>query len=573
MSTDAHSLPNDVAALKALLLAERKELRRVVTQHQQVVTQHQRFVAQNETVLAEYDQTIQSQQRTIEQQAQQIARLLRRQYGPKQERIDPDQLLLFTSEELEELAAELSQPEETEEEEERSSPRRKRKGHGRRKLPADLPREQKIYELSAEERTCPCCGHERQEIGSESSEQLEVVPAQVKIIEHVRKKYACRHCQEQVAIAAKPPQPIEKGLPGPGLLAHTVLAKYGDHLPLYRQEDILARHGVLIRRSTLCDWMASAAELARPVWQLMRQRLLRSHVIHTDDTLVKMLAPGQTQNCRFWAYVGDPDHPYSVYDFTTDRSRDGPAKFLSGFSGYLQADAYGGYDGIYTSGPVIEVACLAHCRRYWWEARTTDPRRAHVALSYIGRLYELEEVYREAHVTGDELRAARQAQAVPILDELERWLDEEHPRVLPKSVIGKAFTYTRNQWAALRRYTQDGALAIDNNVSERTVKIAAIGRKNWLFVGSQTGGERAAILFSLVASAKANQVEPQAYLSSLFASLAERRHMSDQELENLLPNRWLATHPQHRWHIDTLRAAERKRSREARIATRRRRKK
>lgn len=565
MSMDAHALPDDVAALQALLLAERQERFRVVTEHQQFVAQHQRAVAQHETALAEYDHTIQAQRRTIEQQARQIAQLLRRQYGPKQERVDPDQLMLFTSDELQQVIAELSPPEEQPD----SSPSRKRPGHGRRRLPADLPREQKIYELSAEERACPCCGEQRQEIGSETSEQLEVVPAQVKIIEHVRKKYACRRCQEQVAIAAKPPQPIDKGLPGPGLLAHAVLSKYGDHLPLYRQEDILARHGVVIRRSTLCGWMASAAELARPLWELMRQRVLQSQVIHTDDTLVKMLAPLQTQSCRFWAYVGDGAHPYSIYDFTTDRSRDGPAKFLKGFSGYLQADAYGGYDGIYAGGQVIEVACMAHCRRYWWEARTSDPRRAHAALSYIGRLYELEEAYREANLSRESLKSARQAQATPILDEMEGWLDEQRQRVLPKSVVGKAFSYTRNQWTALRRYVEDGALAIDNNVSERTVKIAAIGRKNWLFVGSRTGGERAAILFTLIASCKANQVEPFAYLRDVFASLAE----PDHELENLLPDRWLAAHPEHRWQIDVLRHAERKRSRKQRIAKHRRQKK
>jgi transposase len=540
MSKDAQPLPDDLAQLKALLLAER--------------TRH-------EAVVAQYDETITSQQRTIAAMEHRLEQLLRRQYGPKQERIDPDQLMLFSTEELEEVLEELAAT---------NSKRRssKRRGHGRQTLPKHLPRERKVYELSAAQRACPCCGNQREEIGSETSEQLEIIPAQVTIIEHVRKKYACRTCEENLVIAPKGPQPIEKGLPGPGLLAHTVLSKYGDHLPLYRQEDILARHGVTIRRSTLCDWMAAAAELARPLWELMRQKVLQSRVIHTDDTTVKMLAPGKTKTCRFWVYLGDPQHPYSVFDFTESRSRDGPAKFLEGFSGYLQADAYGGYDGIYSGGGVTEVACLAHCRRYWWEARTTDSRRAHEALAMIGCLYALEETFREQHVTGDTLRAARQSQAVPILDEFEAWLDQERSTVLPKSPIGKALTYTRNQWTALRRYTEDGVLAIDNNVSERTVKIAAIGRKNWLFVGSATGGQRAAILFSLVASCKANQVEPFAYLRDLFQMLAERRGASAEDIEDLLPDRWLAHNPDHRWGIDELRAEERKRSREQRIARR-----
>jgi transposase len=540
MSKDAQPLPDDPTQLKALLLAER--------------TRH-------EAVVAQYGDTITSQQRTIAAMEHRLEQLLRRQYGPKQERIDPDQLLLFSTEELEEVLEELAQSNSKKQ----SS---KRRGHGRQKLPKHLPREQKVYELSAAERVCPCCGEQRQEIGSETSEQLEVIPAQVKVIEHIRKKYACRTCEENVAIAPKPPQPIEKGLPGPGLLAHTVLSKYGDHLPLYRQEDILSRHGVRIRRSTLCDWMAAAAELARPLWELMRQKVLHSRVIHTDDTTVKMLAPGKTKTCRFWAYLGDARHPYSVFDFTESRSRDGPAKFLEGFSGYLQADAYGGYDGIYSGGRVTEVACLAHCRRYWWEARTSDSRRAHEALAMIGRLYALEETYREQHVTGDALTAARQSRAVPILDEFEAWLEKERSTVLPKSPIGKALTYTRNQWTALRRYTEDGVLAIDNNAAERAMKLPALGRKNWLFVASRTGGDRAAILFSLVASCKANQVEPFAYLRGLFGTLAERRGASPDDLDDLLPDHWLASNPDHRWEIDQLRAKERKRSREQRIARR-----
>ena len=555
MSQDDRSLPRDVRSLQALLLAERN--------------QHHEALAQKETVIAQQHDTIAEQQRKFQQLEEYLARLLRKQYGPQRERIDPDQLMLFTKDELDELADELKSDAEDSPDEDTSDSKkkRKRKGHGRRPLPAHLPREQVIYELLGEELACPCCGEKRQEIGSETSEQLEFIPAVLKVIEHIRKKYACRHCEEHVVVAAKAPQPIEKGLPGPGLLAHTVLSKYGDHLPLYRQEDILARHGVVIRRSTLCDWIAAAAELARPLWALMREKVLKSRVIHTDDTGVKMLAPGKTMSAKFWAYIGDTAHPYSVYDFTENRKRDGPAKFLDGFSGYLQADAYGGYDGIYASGKVTEVACFAHCRRYWWEARATDSHRAHEALSYIGRLYALEEQFREAKLVGDALRAARQEHAVPILDAFEHWLDDDaQQRVLPKSLIGKARTYTRNQWQALRRYTADGALSIDNNISERTVKIVAIGRKNYLFVGSHTGGERAAILYSLVASCKACGVEPAAYLTDLFRVLPTIT--SSAALASLLPDHWLTTHPDHRWQIDELRQQERKRSRQARIAKR-----
>jgi transposase len=533
MSTDATSLPNDPARLRALLLEER---------------------AQHAATLAQIEATLSSQQRTIAQQEQTIARLLRRFYGPQQERIDPNQLTLFDTQELEALAEELAA---AKKEPSPASSSRKT-GHGRRLLPRNLPRQQVLHELPESERACPCCGEVRQEIGRETSEQLEYTPATLKVIEHVRLKYACRGCQEQVAIAAKPSQPIDKGLPGPGLLAHVVLGKYGDHLPLYRQEDMLARHGVLLRRSTLCGWIAAAADLVEPVYERMCQLVLGSHVIHTDDTPVKLLDPllGHARTARFWAYVGDGEHPYSVYDFTDSRQRDGPAKFLQNFAGYLQADAYGGYDGIYAGGRIHEVACWSHTRRYWWEARTTDARRAHHALGVIARLYQLEATF--AELSHEERRAAREERAAPILAEFRAWLDEQRPGVVPKSPIGQAMTYTLNQWDALRRYTEDGALAIDNNISERTVKIPAIGRKNWLFVASQTGGRRAAILFSLVASCKANQVEPWAYLRNVFTRLPLLGDSSGPEsLDALLPDRWLADHPQHRWQIDQLRREER----------------
>jgi len=553
MSTDATSLPDDPIQLKTLLLDERR-------QHERVVTQHEQATAQHVQVIAQYEVTVASQQRTIRQQEHAIAQLLRRLMGPTQERVDPDQLMLFDAADLEQLARELKQDEQTATESDAADAagngKPRRGAHGRRRLPAHLPREQVMHELPEAERRCPCCGEPRREIGRETSEQIEYIPATLKVIEHVRVKYACRRCEEHVTIASKPPQPIDKGLPGPGLLAQTVLAKYGDHLPLYRQEDILSRHGVVIRRSTLCAWIAAVAELCRPLYERMCQLVLLAKVLHTDDTTVKLLDPmlGHARTARFWAYVGDARHPYSVYDFTTSRQRDGPAKFLKNFAGYLQADAYGGYDGIYldSKGAIVEVACWTHCRRYWWEARTTDSRRAHEALSYIARLYQLESEF--AGAASDQRRALRQQHALPILREFRQWIDQQLGTLLPKSPIAQACTYTVNQWDALVRYTEDGDLSIDNNISERTVKIPAIGRKNWLFVASETGGHRAAILFSLVASCKANQVEPFAYLRDIFTRLPDQ---PAESLDELLPDRWLASHPSHRWLIDDLRRQER----------------
>lgn len=546
MSTDAssHDLPSDLAALRDLLLKERRQLQ----------AERARFEQQSATVAC-LEQTVVAQQRTIEQQQHRIAQLLRRTFGPRQERIDLDQLLLFDSAELSALVEEREQEEQ---ESSSSTAKRRRKGHGRRALPAHLPREQRRYELAEAERQCPGCGRARQEIGEETSEQLEYVPAAFKVIEHVRVKYACRRCEEHVSLAAKPPQPVEKGLPGPGLLAQVVLSKYGDHTPLYRQEDIFSRHGILIRRSTLCDWIASAADLAEPLYERMCELVRQSKVIHTDDTTVPLVDPlaGRTRPARFWAYVGDAAGPYSVYDFTESRKRDGPATWLTGFSGYLQADAYGGYDGLYQDPRrnIVEVACWAHTRRYWWEARTTDAARAHQALAFIARLYQIEAAAKQ--LSPADRCALRQEQAVPILAEFGTWLTNIARDVLPKSPIGEALRYTQNQWQALERYTTDGDLSIDNNLSERTVKIAALGRKNWMFVGSPKGGRRAAVLLSLVASAKANHVEPWAWLRDLFTHLPDA---TAETLDALLPDRWLKANPNSRWHINDLRSGERDR--------------
>jgi transposase len=322
----------------------------------------------------------------------------------------------------------------------------------------------------------------------------------------------------------------------------------------------------------LCDWVAATADLLEPLYNLMSDRVRASHVIHTDDTGIKMLAVGQCRNCKFWAYAGDVANPYAVYEFSLTREGKEPSRFLEGFDGYLQADAFSGYDRVYATGKVIEVACMAHARRYWWEAIEADSRRVHEAISYISRLYALEAQFDLTKLEGDARRDARQQHAVPILHSFEAWLRTEHQNVLPKSLIGKAFTYTRNQWTALCRYTEDGALSIDNNLAERLMKPPALSRKNWLFVGSETGGDRAAILLSIIASAKLCEVEPWAWLNAVFRELPLRLATSDPDkppdLTDLLPDNWLKSHPQHRWQIDDIRKKERQRSRQQKIARR-----
>jgi transposase len=442
-------------------------------------------------------------------------------------------------------------------------PRTAKNGHGRRRLPTDLPRQKIVHDLPEDEKPCPCCGKMRHVIGQEISEQLDYVPAKLTVIEHVRLTYACRHCEQttaeggsQVITADKPASPIEKGLAAPGLLSYVIVSKYADHLPLYRLETILERHGIEIARSTMCDWAAGCADLLRPLHELMTARVLQSRIIHTDDTPVNVLDKhrSQTRTGRFWVYLGDGDHPYTVFTFTASRSRDGPREFLRGWSGHLQADAFGGYDGIYAGevgGRVTEVACWAHARRKFYEARTSDAAASTQALAYIRLLYDVEDQAAELFESQDAAtensplsvirHALRQERSILRLEQFKAWLRSQQAErggpVLPKSPMGQAITYTLNQWEALCVYTTDGGLAIDNNAAENALRRVAIGRKNWLFCGSDNGGHTAAILFSLMATCKRHRVEPFAYLRDVLTRIAATP-MS--RLDQFLPDHWQA---------------------------------
>ena len=521
-----------------------------------------------------------------------IKRLLSTVRGSRQERINPDQLLLFSQDELQQLAQELeksaadnaspseqgNEPDQPQEPDSRDKP--SKKGNGRRPLPSNWPKEILRHDLDEEERKCPCCGETRHEMGVETSQQIDYIPAVFKVIEHQRVQYACKGCQENVVIAPKPPQPIEKGLPGPGLCSYVVLSKFGDHLPLYREEDLFSRMGWLIRRSTICDWLYELGMLVEPLVMRMKHLALQSSVIHTDDTKIKMLDIGICREAKFWPYQGDWLHPYVVFDFTLDRTRIGPKNFLANYQGYLQADAYSGYDCVYASGLVKEVACWVHTRRYWHDARDYDSKRANIALGYIARLSQIESQLRESFPLktlqgGRDFEAiarARQQHARPILEEFKKWLEGElnGGRILPKSLIKSAFTYTLNQWDALCRYTEAGYLSFENNAAERLVKYPAIGRKNYLFVGNARAGRNAANFYSLVTSAKLNGVEPFAWLKDVIARLPNSRKgeafaqstsgesVTSEELDEMLPDRWLVTHPDCKWEIDAIRREERR---------------
>lgn len=458
--------------------------------------------------------------------------LLRNSYGTKSEKFDPNQLALFTD-----LLKDVKQAQQ----EAQSKPKEKVKGHGRQRLPRKLARKQIIHDLPEDEKTCKCCGEDLVKIGEDKSEQLDYIPSSLLVLEHIRFKYACKHCTESITTADKPIQPIEKGLPAPGLLAHVAVSKYGDHLPLNRLENIFNRQGVQLNRSTMCGWMKEVADLAGPLYDLMITGVLQSYSIHTDDTPIKLRDAHQKKKAegRFWVYRGDDENPYTVYDYTSNRAHDGPEKFLGEYAGYIHADAYAGYDTIYETNGAVESGCWAHARRKFFDAQDNDRLRAESALAYIRKLYMVEREIKGKKV--DEKTKIRREKSKPILGEFKQWLytqlnDPTSP-VLPKSPIGKAFTYTLNQWDALNRYADDGKLTIDNNPAERAMRPIAIGRKNYLFVGSNRGGQTAAVIYSLIESAKRHDLNPFEYLRDIMTNLPKTKIT---EIEKFLPDKWKA---------------------------------
>jgi len=503
-------------------------------------TESAQQVAELERVLDETSATYQSLQETHAATLEELAWYKRWAFGRRQERFTEGQGQghLFELDSPPAAESPESATPEAEAESEVKGHRRRKK----RKIDWDKLRQiRHEHDLKPEEKVCSCCNREMACIGEDITRELEFEPAKLVAHIHVRPKYACGRCKDGVSAAALPPRPIPGGIAGPGLITEVIVSKFGDHLPLYRLEDILTRYGVYLSRSTLCDWVKAAAGLFLPLYELQRQRVLQSAVMWTDDTGVTVLggAAGSFKG-YFWTYLGDDQHPYSVYDFTASRSRDGPASFLKHYSGYLQADAYAGYDAVFSGigSSVFEVACWAHARRKFFDAVGGNPREAHQVLELIRQLYDIEDRAHDWSI--DARRELRAAEVVPVLDKIESYLGELAPRALPKSVLGKAVTYARNQWAALRRYAEDGRLTIDNNVSERTLRHQAIGRKNWLFLGSEAAGPRAAVLYTILAGAKRHHIEPWAYVRDILLRL----HADDQCLEDLLPDRWAAAHPE-----------------------------
>ena len=493
-------LPDDVDALKALVAAQ---------------------VARNEH--------LESKVLTLQEQ---LNLALARRYAASSEKISPDQIRLFNEAERDvEVAVDSDDAIRV--------PAHSRNKRGRRPLPAALPRVDVVHDLPAAER---CCDHDGQllvEIGDVISEQLDIIPAKIQIIRHIRKKYACQ-CGRCIKTAPLPAQPIPKSLASPGLLAHITVSKYQDALPLYRQETILQRIGVDIPRATLANWMIRAGTLVQPLINLLRDRLLAYDIIQMDETTVQVLKEdGKAASSTSYLWLqrgGPPDQRVVLYNYDPSRGQAVPKRLLAGFKGYLQTDGYDGYNAAVAVNGLTHVGCMAHARRKFSDAlkalgKKKKTGKAHRGLALIQKLYRIEKQVRK--LEPEARQAHRQRHARPILDELRTWLDDTLAQVPPTSTTGKALNYLHNEWDKLIRYLDDGRLEIDNNGAENAIRPFVLGRKNWLFSDSVKGVKASANLYSLIETAKANALEPYAYLRYLFTELP--RAETVESIEALLP--------------------------------------
>jgi transposase len=471
--------------------------------------------------------SLQTERRRNDQLAHRLDLLLKRVYGPRADQLNPNQLILF-DEERDHSPSPPSPPPVSV-----IVTTTPKQGHGRRKLPDHLKRVTEVVDVP--DSVKQAAGGNWVKIGEEISEKLDYTPSSLFVRRIVRPKYVVRFPNrdraDELHIAELPPEALPKCKAAPGLVADVIVSKLVDHLPLYRQEQRYARQGFPIARSTLCGWLVEAADVLTPMWQQLKTKVLSAKIVHTDDTPIPVQDP-ERDHCRtgrIWTYVSEHG---IVYDATEDRCRDGPLEFLKEFRGYLQCDAYAGYDELFRRNPgtVIEVGCWAHARRKFVEAEKTSPREAYEAVVRIKQLYAVEH---EGKSLAASARAAlRQEKSAPLLADLKEWLDRVAVQALPKSPLGEAVTYAQNQWEALNQYVCDGDLAIDNNIAERAVKPFAIGRKNWLFFGSDRGGQTLAVLASFTATCLQFEQNPWTWLRDTLTHLPLT---SADQLHTLLP--------------------------------------
>jgi transposase len=513
------TLPNDFEALKAI-------------------------IRDRETVIVDQKERYESRIEYLEERVRLLTNELFRRSSEKRPQIDdPRQLHLFN--EAEELAVqEKVIPEVVVPEHTRKKPKRK-------PLPDHLPRIEVIHDIDESEKVC-ACGTELSKIGEEVSEKLDIIPASVRVIRTIRPKYACKGCEgvegegATVKIAEPPPEIIPKGMATAATVAYVAVAKYADGTPLYRLEKILARHGIEIARSTMASWMVMASDRCRLMMELVERELISGPLINADETPVQVLnEPGRKNTTKSYMWVfrgGSPEKPVVLFHYAPSRSGEVPKEVLRNFRGYLQTDAYSGYEQFDRKGsPILLVGCMAHVRRNFVkviDARgkgAKKPGSADVAVEYIRKLYAIEKTAREGGFSPEETRALRNEKALPILEEFKAWMEKRHPQTPPEGLLGKALSYALNHWPKLIRYLEDGRIPIDNNSAENAIRPFVVGRKAWLFSGHPNGAHAAATLYSLIETAKACDLEPYHYLRYLFEKLPYAR--SEEDHLALLPQR------------------------------------
>ncbi|HMB89929.1 MAG TPA: IS66 family transposase [Rhodothermales bacterium] len=509
-----HQLPDDVDALKSLLVEQR-------LLNEQLATENQRYKSQVLTL------------------TEQLNLALARRYASSSEKLNPDQIALFDEAELDSEAEPDGVTEASSEDDEVTVAAHQRKKRGRKPIPEHLPRIDVVHELADDERRCEHDGKILSEIGEVVSEQLDIIPATIRVIRHIRKKYAC-DCGECIRTAPLPAQPMPKSLASPGLLAHVTVSKYQDALPLYRQQTILERIGIDLPRATLCNWMIKAGTLVQPVINLLEDRLLSHDIVQMDETTVQVLKEsGKKAQSKSYLWLqrgGPPEHPVVRFHYDPGRGASVAKQLLQGFTGYLQTDGYDGYNAVVAANSLIHVGCWAHARRRFSDAVKAQGRKrrrgkAHRGLTLIQKLYRVEKQAKK--LTPEKRYEHRQRHANPVLDELRNWLDKTLPQVPPTSATGKALHYLHAEWEKLIRYLDDGRLEIDNNQAENAIRPFVLGRKNWLFSDSVKGVKASANLYSLIETAKANGLEPYAYLRYLFTELPKAENV--EAIEALLP--------------------------------------
>ena len=507
-----------------------------LAQAQEIIDQKDEHITQLTNQLASARHQLTTLQHQVEQ-------LLRRVYGRRSEKLDPNQLM-FENMILEAAEQAESQPVVEPAPEPEPAPRRTRTGKknhpGRVPIPEHLERVEILLDIPEAEKVCPETAEPLKQIGWEVSEKLEYRPGKLLVNVYKRPKYASPDSMAAgdvgVITAPMPDHPILKCKADVGLLSHIIVSKFADHLPLYRQDGIFEREGVTISRATQTSWLIQIYEAIRPLGDVLKQVVLEDDILFTDDSIIPLLVKGngRVKKARLWVYVrGGPGPPLTVFDFSKDRSKKRPLKFLDGYEGYVHADAYSGYDELFRKPDVIEVGCWAHARRKFDEATSSRPKEATEIMARIARLYQVEKACKD--MEAKDRYTLRQEQAQPILDGIFTRLEELKPAMLPSEPLSKAVDYALNQREALTRYLEDGRLKPDNNTAENAIRPLALGRKNWLFAGSERGGRAAALFYSLVQSCKACEVNPWQYFDDVL-----RRIMAHpmSRLRELLPDQW-----------------------------------